>query len=422
MRIVHVSTSDTGHGAGIAAYRLLCAQREAGIDAVMLVAEKRSDDPGVICVREEPGGGISRTLFRCDLFMERVLNVLGPQNLYSVLSRALLRHELVRSADIIHLHNLHWHSRNFSLALPFILGRQKPVVWTFHDMWPITGHCISSRDCEQWRVGCGSCPYPRAYLGQLFDTSRLQCLLKRTMYNHSNFTVVTPSRWLADKVKHSPLMKRHDVRTIPNSIARSCFRPVEKQIARELLGIREYERPAILFVSAFLDDPIKGYDYFEEALCQLHERGGLQGVQVLLAGRGKANARLKDRYAVYELGYIDDMTRMALVYSAADLYVMPSILDNLPSVVLESMACGTPVVCFDTGGIPEMVQHGLNGLVARNRDAADLAAQIETLMGNQEIREQVGHDALRTVKNLFSPELQVQRYIALYRELLDRHV
>lgn len=421
MRVLHVSTSDTGHGAGIAAYRLLRAQRQAGIDAVMLVSEKLSEDPAVFPVRVEPRGGIARFFFLCDLFLERGLNVLGPQNLYSVLSRALLRHPLLGEADLVHLHNLHWHSRNFSLLLPLILGRLKPVVWTFHDMWPITGHCISSRDCDRWRSGCGKCPYPRAYLGQLFDTSRLQCLMKRTLYCRADFTVVTPSRWLADRAEASGLLKRQQIHAIPNGVDTDLFRPVQKTIARRALGIKE-EGQAVLFVSGFLDDPIKGYAFFEEALCRLHDAGRLPGLQVLLVGRGEGGQRLKDRFLVRELGYFQDAASMALAYAAVDLYVMPSILDNFPSVVLESLACGTPVISFETGGIPEMVRHGVNGLVARNRDAEELASHILTAMEDHELRRRMGEEALKSIQLSFNPTLQVERYLQLYRKVGGRDV
>lgn len=385
----------------------------------MLVAEKLSEDSGVTLVRPEPTSLIWRALYRCDLFVERVLNVAGPQNLYSVLWWCLLTQKAFRNADLIHLHNLHWHSRNFPLMLPLLLGQRFPVVWTFHDMWPITGHCISSRDCERWINGCGGCPYPRTYLGQIYDSSRLQCRLKRWIYSKADFTVVTPSRWLAERVRLGNVIRNKQIRTIPNSID-PCFRPLDKIKARLQLGLSDPAMPAILFVSAFLDDPIKGYPYFEKALCQLHDAGRIPEVQLLLVGRGKAGRQLKSRFPLIELGYIDNSQRMAEIYAASDLYIMPSISDNLPSVILESMACGTAVACFDTGGIPEMVQHQVTGYVAKKGDVEDLSRGIEQIIGDLSRADDMGRAGAARVADCFSSVTQVAAYLDLYNEITEK--
>jgi glycosyltransferase involved in cell wall biosynthesis len=185
------------------------------------------------------------------------------------------------------------------------------------------------------------------------------------------------------------------------------------------LGIAA-EGPVVLFVSGYLDDPIKGYPFFEEALCRLASDPELRNLQVLLVGRGQGGERLKERYKVVEFGYVEDMSRMALIYAAADLYVMPSILDNLPSVILESMACGTPVVGFDTGGIPEMIAHGVNGLIAGNRDVSQLADHMGAILKNSEMRKRMSEQALETARTCHHPRLQVERYLSLYHELINR--
>src|SRR6185369_9236131 len=158
MRSLLISTSDIGHGAGIAAYRLHKGLLEAGCESRMLVTEKLSNDPTVAQIpaptRTSAGKGIQRFLHRC----EYALNLVGFQNLFSVAAPMTLRHPWTASCNVIHLHNIHWHSRNFSPLMIPILSRKKALIWTIHDMWPLTGHCYNPYECDRWRNGCGSCP------------------------------------------------------------------------------------------------------------------------------------------------------------------------------------------------------------------------------------------------------------------------
>lgn len=419
MRVVTLSTSDLAHGAGIAAYRLHRALTAAGADTSMLVSQKLSNDPTVVELLP-PVGGLKRLARGAALVIERLLNVSGPQNLYSVADFNLQRHLDNIRPDVIHLHNLHWHSRNLSLTLIRRLGWRAPLVWTFHDMWPITGHCIYSRDCTKWRTGCGGCPYVRAYLGQLIDTSRLQYRLKRRLYSASTFTVVAPSKWLAACAADSPLLKNHRIVTIPNNIELDTFYPHDKAACKASLGLVPRGRPMLLFVSANLYNPLKGYHYFEEALRKLAPRW--QGkVLVTIVGKGQVDSSLKKKYEIVELGFVNDPARMSEIYAAADIYVMPSTYDNLPSVILESFACGTPVVGFRVGGIPDMVMEGMTGLVANYLDVDDLANCIECLLLDESKRLAMGQAARRLVEMEYSPTVHAQRCLTLYNELLEVH-
>lgn len=416
MKVVTISTSDLGHGAGIAAYRLHRALVEARADAFMLVSQKLSNDPTVIELLP-PVGGLKRLARGGALLLERLLNVSGPQNLYSVADTCLQRHLDAIRPDVIHLHNLHWHSRNLSLSLIKRLGRRAPLVWTFHDMWAITGHCIYSRDCTRWRLGCGGCPYVRAYLGQLIDTSMLQCRLKRRIYAESTFTVVTPSKWLADCAEASPLLKDPRIVTIPNSVDLETFYPRDKAISWASLGLDAEDRPVLLFISAQLDNPLKGYSYFEAALWKLAPQWQRK-IVVVFVGQGEVSSALKESFSVVELGFVDDPGRMSEIFAAVDLYVIPSTYDNLPSVVLESSACGTPVVGFRTGGIPDMIRDGVTGLIADYLDVDDLTRCIECLLLDESKRRAMGQAARRLMETEYSPTVHAQRCLALYRELL----
>lgn len=420
MKVVTLSTSDLGHGAGIAAYRLHRALSVAGADATMLVTQKLSHDTSVIDLLP-PVDGLKRVIRGGALVVERFLNISGPQNLYSVADRTLQRYLDALQPDVIHLHNLHWHSRNLSLSLVKRLGQRAPLVWTFHDMWPITGHCIYSRDCTRWISGCGGCPYVRAYMGQLVDTSWLQCRLKGYFYAKSSFTVVTPSKWLAASAATSPLLKKTRIVTIPNSVGLDTFFPRRKPACRESLGLDAKDRPVLLFVSAHLDNPLKGYQYFEAALWKLAPKWQHKLV-VVIVGQGEVSSALKEIFPIVEMGFVNDPSSMSEIYAASDIYVMPSSYDNLPSVVLESFACCTPVVAFRTGGVPEMVRDGNTGLVADYLDVNDLARCIECLLLDEKKRNAMGQTARRLVEEEFSPAVQAQRCLALYQELLQANV
>jgi glycosyltransferase involved in cell wall biosynthesis len=411
MRILIVSTSDIGHGAGIAAYRLLTALQQLGHQASMLVAEKRSDDPHVVIVRPVPKNPLARCLFSVEQFLERGLNVTGLQNLYSVRARTLLRHELVAQADIIHLHNLHWHANNFSiLAIPVLAGR-KPVVWTIHDMWPLTGHCLYAYDCQRWRTGCGACPDLSSYMGVLFDLTSFMVGLKRRLVRCNRLSAISPSKWLHGLMAASPVFTGVDLRCIPNGVDTEVFKPSLREAARRYLGIPEGAK-VILFASSHFNDTRKGGTFFVEAVKRLHLD---QEPLILSVGQGGVAAADLGGLPVRNLGYVADAQEMADLYAASDVYVMPSLQDNLPNVVLESLACGTPVVCFDTGGLSDMVEHRRNGWLARPRDPDDLAEGIRYVLGCVE-KLDLREAAVRTVHETFTLRHAAESHLAIYRE------
>lgn len=412
LRILIVSTSDIGHGAGIAAYRLLAALRYSGHHVSMLVAEKRSNDPDVVALRPEPKIPLARCLFGAERLLERGLNITGLQNLYSMRARALRNHDLLAKANIVHLHNLHWHSHNFSiLALP-VLARIKPVVYTIHDMWPFTGHCLYAYDCQRWRTGCGNCPDLRRYMGALFDFTSFMVRLKRRLVGQSRLSVVSPSKWLHGLMAASPVFEGADLHCIPNGVDTDVFKPSLRDAARRQLGIAEGSS-VILFASSHFDDTRKGGSFFLEAVKRLN-KDQVEPL-ILLVGEGGGPPAALSGLSVRNLGYVADVHEMAAIYAASDVYVMPSLQDNLPNVVLESLACGTPVVCFDAGGLCDMVEHRRNGWLARPQDTDDLAAGINYVLGSADelgLREA----AVRSIYERFTLHHAAEAHLALYRK------
>lgn len=382
----------------------------------MLVMEKLSDELTVDEIAEFTNKFMGRHLLKILKAVELALNELGPQNVYSIISNNITKHQGLSSTDIVHFHNIHWHSKNLALRHLRDISHQKPAVWTLHDMWPLTGHCIYSFGCERWKTGCGNCPHLDVYIRVRRDTTAALWQIKERIYGESSLTLVSPSKWLANLVADSPLLKRFRIEHIPNGIDTKIFKPCDAARGKLLPQQEFVGHQVVLFASPSLDDPRKGYNFFEEAMLALYDHFFVKNLLIMTFGSGHVTKRLSSRFPTIEMGKIDDTHTMAQIYSAADLFVMPSLYDNLPNMILESLACGTPVACFNTGGIPEIVKHGYNGYLARHKDVGDLAVGImETLHASKEMRS----NSVATISKSFTVDLQVRRHLDLYRQLLD---
>jgi len=309
----------------------------------------------------------------------------------------------VREAEAFHLH---WVAGlvDWPRAAAALSGRR--VYWTLHDMNPFTGGCHYAAGCTRWRQGCGRCPQ----LGSddPDDLSARVWRAKRDAFSGLDLRLVSPSRWLAGCVAESSLLGGVPIQVIPNGVPVDVFRPSPRAAARRALGIPEQGR--VLLFGADYDTRRKGFAQLLEALALLPP--ALQG-QVTLASFGGLPAAPPGRFRTVELGSIGDEARLALAYSAADAFVLPSQEDNLPNTVLEAGACGTPVAGFAVGGVPDMVTEA-TGRLAPAGDAAGLARAIQALL-----LEAAGHDfapaCRERVERDFSVELQAERLVRLYQ-------
>jgi len=313
--------------------------------------------------------------------------------------------------DIVHLHNLHGYYLNFSIAKS--LGRLGiPIVWTLHDGYPITGRCAYWFECNRWKTGCGCCPdlsrYPKTYL----DSSAFMWKRKRECFTQEwNPIIVCPSQWLADRVKES-FLRKFRIEVIPNGIDAQTFRPRDGTAIRERLEIPK-DKKVVLFVAADLRDERKGVKYFFEALQHVKMDNWI----VLTLGRKVSLPReIGPGVEVKQLGYISSQEELAQIYSAADVFCITSVDDNFPTTVLESLACGTPVVGFRVGGIPEQVTKNC-GILVSPKNAKALGMAITHLLQNNELREKMGRDCRARAVAYYSIETFRDRYMKLYQEL-----
>lgn len=302
---------------------------------------------------------------------------------------------------------------NYGKFFPSVKG--KSIVWTLHDMNPFTGGCHYSADCERYQSGCGACPQ----LGSTKkgDLSRQIFERKKRAYSKHKPSIVTPSKWMAERANQSLLFSEYNVVAIPNGASIQIFAVRDKSKSREALSLPQ-DKTLILFGAADLSDERKGMKYLVEALKQLASEDALGNCALVVFGKPSENFLNEVGVPFYSLGQIDDEVTLSEIYSAADIFVIPSAEDNFPNTILESFACGTPAVGFDVGGIPELIRPNETGLLADKGDVRQLSERIEWMINHPEERETMGDSARKLIEKECSPEVQSGRYLSLYESIL----
>ncbi len=405
-----VSQTDAGGGAGLAAGRLHRGLRQAGFDSHMLVSSVSSHSDEFTSTLPLARGSI-RIGKR---ILGQVLPRLGLRNLAAVESFGWVRHPMFTATDVVNFHNLHGEFFSY-LALPRLTAL-RPAVLTLHDMWAFTGHCIYSYDCERWNSGCGACPYPDTYPEIRRDATHQEWRLKRRAFQKSRITIIAISRWMERQVRQS-FLQDCSIRLIPNGIDLAIYRPLDRVECRRFLGL-PVERNLILFAAADLEDRRKGGDLLLEAL------RGLSPIlksktSLVIMGTAAQLADYNLGMEVFPLGYVHDDRLKAQIFSAADVFAFPTRADNLPLVLQESMACGTPLVSFDVGGVSDLVRPGLTGLLAAPEDAANFLRHLETLLSDNALRSSLSHSCRIVAEQEYNVLLQARRYGDVFSGLLN---
>ncbi|HLG09491.1 MAG TPA: glycosyltransferase family 4 protein [Gaiellaceae bacterium] len=400
--VLHLSQFDAAGGSARSAYKIHTELQRLGARSRMLVGHKTTDDPNVA-----PLAG-SKNWWRANLAAYMLTERLSLQYAVSASCFALRAHPWFREATVLQLHNLHggWFAHT---SLP-LLARARPTVWRLADMWPLTGHCSYSFECGRWRTGCGSCPHLDGYPPLRHDLSAVNWRIKDVAYRHSPMTIVAPSDWLASLARESPLLNRFPVRVIRTGVELDVFRPQPRAGARAQLGV-PVDAPVVLVASR---EERKGAGLATAALGRLGARH--PGLTALVFGQGETPIE-PPATQVVALGMIDDRERLALAYAAADVLLYPTLADNLPNTILESMACGTPVVSLPSGGVPEAVTHLEDGYLVERAGGEALAEAVTTLLDDPDLRARLGSAAAARVRREFSVEAQGRAFLELYDEI-----
>lgn len=415
MKVVILNTFERTGGAAVAAGRLFDALRKAGIDISFLARDKTSERSKVYNMGDS---SLKRWMNKFRFLWERLTIFLcnkgSRRNLFQVsianTGTDISEHPLVRQADVLHLH---WINQGFlSLKdIELLIRLGKPVVWTLHDLWPATGICHYPGGCEKYELECYDCP--KLVDKPLWDLAREVFREKRSI-PLSQVTFVGCSRWITEQTRRSALLQQARFHSIPNPIDTEIFKPVDKVGAREALGL-PLDRCLVLFAAAKLSDDRKGASYLLEACRILKDQTSLP-IEIVLMGNGSEELINAFPFPVKELGYVSDDKKMVASYAGADLFVSPSLEDNLPNTLMEAMACGTPCVGFRTGGIPEMIDHKKNGYIAHYKDPEDLAKGILWVLENRE-KEGLSGACRDKVLNTYSEAVVAKKYIDLYNNV-----
>ncbi len=417
IKVLLINTSETTGGAAIAAKRLLNALNKQAVIAKLFVKDKQSDSEDVVTKE-------AQFRYRWSFLWERFVIWLATgfkrSKVFQIdLANAgvdITREKAFQEADIIHLH---WINQGmFSLhQLGQIITSGKIVVWTLHDMWPITGVCHHARECNQYQSHCVKCPY-LAYSFLPRDLSFGVFNKKKRLYLPYSLTFVGCSEWIAQEARKSALTKNQKTVSIPNPIPIDVYQPKEQLPAREKLDL-PLNKKLLLFGAVNVSDRRKGFEPFVKACYELKDKGYTQEeLGIVVVGRNADQLKGVSPFPVFSMGYVDSAEQIVDIYNAVDLYVTSSLEENLPNMIMEAMACGTPCVGFDVGGIPEMIDHQDNGYIATYGDATDLAVGIEWVL--QKVEEKsLGEKVRKKVVNSYSEEIVTSSYIELYETLLN---
>lgn len=413
MKVLHLVAGWLGGGAARGAYWLHRGLRDLGIDSFLLnnQAEKTN---------ETDVDSLTKT--QLDKFKLMLLPRLGglPKYLYPKRKRWIFntgfegvdftKHPAYRDADILHLHWI-----NGLVAMRTLRRVTKPIVWTMRDMWPFTGGCHvgAALACNRYEVGCGNCPQ----LNSKFKWDLTTAVLKNKQASlPADIHVVGISNWLSDCARKSVVFRDFKITTISNSIDTKEFSPIDSKVAREILDLPQNKK--IVLVGALsIDDAHKGFDRFLEAMNFLQH----QNTHVVLFGRMSSNIKTRMKQSNVHLGLISDVVTLRLIYSAADVFVAPSLVDSFGKTLAESLSCGTPVVSFDATGPADIVDHLITGYKAKPFESNDLAYGIDWVLSlSASAKAEMRLASRQRAITRFDIKVIAPEYIKLYQQMLKK--
>lgn len=326
-----------------------------------------------------------------------------------------------KRADIIHIHQIHNHPNFSILSLP-MLARKKPIVWTIHDPWAMTGGCEHSFECNRWLSGCKPrCPHPRTR--SLFEnyTPYLQWKIKKYIYKKSKLTLIVASNWMKGRIERSPLLNHLPCHLIPFGIDLQIFKPLSKIECRKKLGI-PLDAKVIAFRGIAINQnsrmsQYKGIAYLIDALKIYDPK---EPTVLLILENSSAFNFLSNKYLIFSLGWIDG-NDLVNVLAASDIFLMPSIQESFGLMAVEAMACGTPVIVFEGTSLPDVIKAPNGGLAVPAKDSKALAEAIDQLLSNDSMRNQMGVQARLITEKEYSTQQYLESHIKLYNDVIEQH-
>jgi len=406
MRIVHLwkaATPVKGGGGAVAMNRLHLELRKMGVDSSLVCSFNENKDKYIDTI----GARLS--------FPERKLKKfsdwIGLNDVYLLNARKIKKQPNYRLADIVTIHGTHGYINYLSLPS---LTKNKLPVFVLHDIWPLTGHCAVSHDCDRWKTGCKPCMYLDLPPAISRDSAYIEYQLKQWVYSKTRPTFVSPSTTLTNQAKES-IIKDYNIVTIPHGVNTDIYYPRGKEEVRRVLHIEE-DRIVLMMASIRLDQHHKGGDTVHEVLAKLPESIKKKLLLVTIGGTG-GTYQSAEGIKVVDFGFVHSDTLKAVIYSAADIFLFPSRGESFGLVALESLACGTPVVAFDVGGMVDMLFPGKSGYIAKPGDTNDFINGVLERLEDRELLAKESINCPMIVKEKFTLERQAKNYINLYESL-----
>ena len=412
MKILIVNSSDINGGAARAAYRLHRSLLEQGVDSQMLVQSKQSDDYTVKTsgkTKIQKGINILRpTLDSIPVafYKDRSKTLFSPSCLgFSNIVNKI--NEI--NPDIVHLH---WICGGM-MRIEDISHIKAPIVWSLHDMWAFTGGCHYDEECGRFVNECGKCKV----LGSRKEEDLSKKIFHRKVKVYSSITdltVVGLSKWLNNSSKKSTLLKNKRHVNLPNPIDTNTFKPFDKQKARELWCLPKNKKLVLFGAIYATSDERKGYNILSNALTKLNYKD----IQFIVFGSSGPSNQGDAITNIHYLGKLNDDISLITLYSAADVMVVPSLQENLSNTIMESMACGTPVVGFDIGGNGDLIDHKKNGYLAKYLNSDDLTKGISWVLSEMDNHNNLSIKAREKIVLNFDSDIVAKQYINLYKSIL----
>ena len=402
LKVVHLQAAT--FSAGRAAFKLHTAFLEENIDSGILSLFKEVND-----TEEMKNLKFSATIQawvdnKMQSYLTRNNHKEFGQYSFPILGNDISGLDQIKDADVIYIHWVQGGFLNLS-DIEKLARLGKPLIFVMHDMWTITGGCHHSFTCEKYKTACNACQmFPDK---SMIDWPAREFNKKLRIYSkYNNLYFVSPSKWLYNCAKESALTKEKPIYYIPNIINSQQFKPVDKKVVRQILGIDENDT-VLAFGAVSIESPYKGWSYLQKALEKLKETQKNRKISILIFGTGyKKQIADQIPFKAKFTGFLKDEFSTALVYNASDIFITPSLADNQPTTVVESLCCGTPVVGFEVGGIPDMIEHKKNGYLAKYKDADDLARGIAFCLDNN-------------IKGTLLPAFEKSNIVKMHMDLLN---
>jgi glycosyltransferase involved in cell wall biosynthesis len=411
MRILIINYADTLGGSAIAAYRLSKGlEKYHGVESYFLVGVKRTADQNVFCTRR------SQNEYYLEFALDKLTNMLGLQyQFFPFSSRAIIKKAEELKPDLIYLRNTH--GGYFKTSLIKDLSGIAPMAWTLSDMWSFTGNCAHTFGDMSWKYMRG-CKDSKIYPAIKINTGRWLLRQKRRVYEKSKFTVITPSKWLYNLARQSPVFEGKDIIQIYNGFDLDVFRPKDKATCRAALDIPPDAKVLMFGADSLADNPWKGGKDLLSILKSINTKITNE-VHLLVVGSGDLKGIEKQKkFVIHKVGRVHSDTVMAACYSAADLFIYPTKADNLPNCLMEAISCGTPCVTYDVGGCSEIVKDGTSGYVITPFETDAFTNKTIEVLDNSDRLKGLSHDARRFAEENFTLEQMSNEYYQHFIKLL----